>query len=115
MTKQDIELKNCPFCGGEQRIRLNVDLFGSCKDSQQVCVCCNTCNCTSKLSPNMVKAIENWNTRPSEVNLQNKVDILMEAVRLIGEETWIGSKQRPVSAQMAITAMEAIRQVKEIK
>ena len=68
MTKENIELKPCPFCGGE-----DLDFIES-ECEQFVLVSCCDCCCSSCSDNDKEKAIKSWNTRTESPRVEDALE-----------------------------------------
>jgi len=68
------ELKPCPFCGC-------VPESADGKDYAISSVICETCDNIEVMDWEVNKAIDKWNIRPIEDELQRKLDIAVEALK----------------------------------
>jgi hypothetical protein len=113
-------LKPCPFCGGS--IRIEEDL-----DGDRVIVLCSSSHldCVISQSPCVTATPEQWNTRPTESDLQSKLDAVVEALEKVlrtvdcYKMTWCPHHDEPggcggadIDCDWLISARAAIQQAK---
>lgn len=107
MTKEQIELEPCPFCGGEVELEQTIDgrmWWGI--------VCRNTKNlgsCAIHIQPSASPeaAIQRWNTRPVEQSLSSRIAELQEKNKAL-EEIIAGDATLVIDyEQLQINALKA--------
>ena len=60
----EIELKQCPFCGGVAKLYGSSKITGTGFKHYQIVVCLNDdCGCRTGFCETVADAIEKWNTR----------------------------------------------------
>ncbi len=91
MSRTPIELKSCPFCGGDGEVHPSA--LGAF--TRMAFVKCVECGCQSLAShydnpafmpQHIVKAAENWNNRPAELELAEaraEIERLEKAVKVV--------------------------------
>lgn len=58
------ELRNCPFCGSKQYIKMEDSFFATCFN--EFSVNCSGCYTTGPLEPTKEAAVKAWNTRAAD-------------------------------------------------